>query len=264
MSITNQQQPDNVADSLDNAWRMALIIAARGAEIAVSRRAGHLAQEEAASTDRVREAQRRIEAELEAARFVVARTRSESWWNRVTPERVAHAWEAAATWRDRDLYMGEAAKVLAGEIKTRLDIDVTELRPDGPGMQARVEEALRLREEAVQAAQTARPSRPRRRGQAPDGNERYWPWVDADSRGRAREPAGRSSTASERPRARGAEHTGQGTLLDQEALDAVGAAHAGRRDPAGKVARPPTQSPKARRAPGTVGRGHERDKTMGR
>lgn len=123
--------PDQVEDQLTEDFRLTLLLATQAAQHMV-----------AAFTERQREARaqsqeetRRFQAELQAHRaMALASTRdagSEAWWQESAPRDMAHAWEVAKVWEERDPELSQRAARMREGFSDRFGIQ----DPDGMSLE---------------------------------------------------------------------------------------------------------------------------------
>lgn len=114
--------PDGIEDQGGEDLRLALLIAAQGAQRLMQTFTDRSRQREQAS----REGSRRFQAELEAHKaMATAVTRdagSERWWQESSPQQIAHAWEVARVWEGRDPELGSRAQTLRDGLTARYGI----------------------------------------------------------------------------------------------------------------------------------------------
>lgn len=77
-----------------------------------------------------REMQSRIEAERQVARMELARSNQPDWWERATPEQIAHTYQVAVAWKATDPEAARAEHHMRRELHTRYGIDVNNTGAD--------------------------------------------------------------------------------------------------------------------------------------
>lgn len=119
--------PDGVEDQVGEDLRLALLIAAHGAQRLMQTFTDKSRQREQEN----REATHRFQAELEAHKaMATAVTRdagSERWWQESSPQQIAHAWGVARVWEGRDPELDSRAQALRDGLSDRYGISDPDL-----------------------------------------------------------------------------------------------------------------------------------------
>jgi colicin import membrane protein len=163
-------QPDEINTTVRQNVQTAVLTATEVA-VALTEHITHrarLAQERA--QDEARELQQRLRGEYAAAKPLLHRPWSETWWQRASAEQIGHSWQAAAAWaRAGDPYAHQTLQTMRRELAERFHLPqpapglpaeelVTALKNAlaGEADPAHLRERARtLREQADQADRTA-------------------------------------------------------------------------------------------------------------
>ncbi|WP_312099762.1 hypothetical protein [Corynebacterium dentalis] len=95
-----------------------------------------------------REMQDRFEAERKTAQLEVSRVHSSEWWDRATPEQMAHAYQVARAWTKDDPEAARAEQAMRNEFWSRYNLDVDMTDADPAAVNAAVQKAERDRADA--------------------------------------------------------------------------------------------------------------------
>lgn len=138
-----------VEASATAAVRTAVAVAAQLAQQIARMREQSAREAEAASAQRAREFQARLDAERAAAHAALAPLAREDWWQRADQEQIMRAYEVAHAWEEIDAPAREHADRLREEISQRYGVDA--LNPHADPERVRAEMA---RVESERAAAT--------------------------------------------------------------------------------------------------------------
>ena len=114
---------DGIEEAVGGQLRVWLTTAAQLAEVALRAREDALRRMQVASEREARELASRLAAEQRAAQAELANVNRNDWWERATPQDIAHAYTTARSWASE---MPEAAQVqerMRSEMRTRYDVD---------------------------------------------------------------------------------------------------------------------------------------------
>ncbi len=138
-------ETDQVAETFDDALRIALTIASQFGE-RISRLREQLArQREADARQHARELQARFDAERGAVRAHLTVAAQPDWWTHATPQNIGALYETAVAWRDHDVVAMDAADTIRREVADRYGIDVDRPGADPGTVAAAIQDAERDR-----------------------------------------------------------------------------------------------------------------------
>lgn len=104
---------------------------------------------QAASEQRARELQSRLDAERRAARAELAAVHQPEWWNRATPEQIGRAYQTARAWSGEEPEAVRAEQRISQELRARYGVDAAHAGADTAAVRAAIERAQRDRAQAT-------------------------------------------------------------------------------------------------------------------
>jgi hypothetical protein len=148
-------ETDQVAETFDDALRIALTVASQFGE-RISRLREQLArQREADALQHVRELQARFDAERGAVRAHLAVASQAEWWTHATAQDIGALYETAIAWRAHDVVAMDAADTIRREVTDRYGIDVDRPGANPGAVAAAIQEAERDRARAAEERRRA-------------------------------------------------------------------------------------------------------------
>jgi len=121
-------ETDQVAETFDDALRIALTVASQFGERISRLREQLTRQREADARQQARELQTRFDAERGAERAHLAVVNQADWWTRASAQEIGALYETATAWRNHDDTAAAATDTIRREVADRYGIDV-----DRPG-----------------------------------------------------------------------------------------------------------------------------------
>ena len=230
-------EPDGVDDAIRDRMRVALTVAARGAE-ALSRAAERAARDRQASTEQqARGLRQQFDAQRTAAVAALDPVRQDGWWDRASPAHVADAWQTAHAWRAHDPRADAAAQRIRDQVQRRYGVDVDQLQADRTAVVGAVAQRSDSRSQAQEAPSRATVDQRRRDdvgvallGASARQEARQSEEQSAHTGGAVAKPEQASGAAKARDESRGAGGPGGPEAVRAKALADVG------------NARPPTEA----------------------
>jgi hypothetical protein len=148
-------ETDQVAETFDDALRIALTVASQFGE-RISRLREQLArQREADARQQARELQARFDAERGAVRAHLTVAGQPDWWTHATPHDIGTLYETAVAWRDHDAVARDAAETIRREVSDRYGIDIDRPGADPGAVATAIQEAEHDHAQAVEERRRA-------------------------------------------------------------------------------------------------------------
>jgi len=149
-------QTDQVAETFDDALRIALTVASQFGEHISRLREQLNRQREADARQQARELQARFDAERGAVRAHLTVAAQPDWWTHATPHDIGALYETATAWRDHDAVAMDAAETIRREVADRYGIDIDRPGADPWAVATAIRDAGRDRARAVEERRRAR------------------------------------------------------------------------------------------------------------
>jgi hypothetical protein len=116
-------EPDGVGEAFEELLRSGLAAAGALARASAHARAQQLRAAADASEHAAQQARAALEVERAAARARLAPVTQTEWWDRATPQEIAHTWQTALEWRESDVDAAKASVRIRAELEDRYGID---------------------------------------------------------------------------------------------------------------------------------------------
>lgn len=142
------EETDGIEEAFEGQLRVLVTAAGQIAERFARAREEASRRAQAVSEQAAREMQDRFEAERKTAQLEVSRVHSTEWWERATPEQMAHTYQVARAWTKDDPEAARAEQTMRNEFRSRHNLDVEKTDPDPAAVQAAVQKAERDRADA--------------------------------------------------------------------------------------------------------------------
>ena len=114
---------DGIEETVQGQLRVWLTTAAQLAEVALRAREEALRRMQVATEREARELASRLAAEQRAAQAELANVHRNEWWERATPQDIAHAYTTARSWGSELPEAAQAQDRMRSEMRTRHDVD---------------------------------------------------------------------------------------------------------------------------------------------
>ena len=142
------EETDGIEEAFEGQLRVLVTAAGQIAERFARAREEASRQAQAVSEQAAREMQDRFEAERKTAQLEVSRVHSPEWWDRATPEQMAHTYQVARAWTKDDPEAARAEQTMRNEFRSRYNLDVEKTDADPAAVNAAVQKAERDRADA--------------------------------------------------------------------------------------------------------------------
>lgn len=142
------EESDGIAEAFDGQLRVALTAAGRIGEVLARMREDAVRRSQAASEQQSRELSSRLDAERLAARAELGNVYRPDWWDNASPEQIGQAYTTARAWSGEEPEAVRAQGRIRDEVRERYGVDVANTGADPAAVQAAVEEADVLRQQA--------------------------------------------------------------------------------------------------------------------
>lgn len=114
---------DGIEETVQGQLRVWLTTAAQLAEVALRAREEALRRTQVATEREAKELASRLAAEQRAAQAELANVHRNEWWERATPQDIAHAYTTARSWASELPEAAQAQDRMRSEMRTRYDVD---------------------------------------------------------------------------------------------------------------------------------------------
>ncbi|NIZ91754.1 hypothetical protein [Kineococcus rubinsiae] len=114
---------DGIEETVQGQLRVWLTTAAQLAEVALRAREEALRRMQVAAEREAKELASRLAAEQRAAQAELANVHRNEWWERATPQDIAHAYTTARSWASELPEAAQAQDRVRSEMRTRYDVD---------------------------------------------------------------------------------------------------------------------------------------------
>lgn len=167
------EESDGIEEAFEGQLRMLVTAAARAGEEIARLREQARRRAQAASEQEARELASRLAAEQQAARAETAGVHHSEWWDRATPEQIAHTFQVAHAWSKEDPEAARAESRMREELRARFGVDVANVRADPAALREAVERAAhdRAQSDAERARAAAEEAEAERVMQHSDRND---------------------------------------------------------------------------------------------
>ena len=142
------EETDGIEEAFEGQLRVLVTAAGQIAERFARAREEVSRKAQAVSEQAAREMQDRFEAERKTAQLEVSRVHSPEWWDRATPEHMAHTYQVARAWARDDPEAARAEQTMRNEFRSRYNLDVDKTDADPAAVHAAVQRAERARVDA--------------------------------------------------------------------------------------------------------------------
>lgn len=142
------EETDGIEEAFEGQLRVLVTAAGQIAERFARAREEASRQAQAVSEQAAREMQDRFEAERKTAQLEVSRVHSPEWWDRATPEQMAHTYQVARAWTKDDPEAARAEQTMRNQFRSRYNLDVEKTDADPAAVNAAVQKAERDRADA--------------------------------------------------------------------------------------------------------------------
>lgn len=142
------EETDGIEEAFEGQLRVLVTAAGQIAERFARAREEASRRAQAVSEQAAREMQDRFEAERKTAQLEVSRVHSPEWWDRATPEQMAHTYQVARAWTKDDPEAARAEQTMRNEFRNRYNLDVDKTDADPAAVNAAVQKAERDRADA--------------------------------------------------------------------------------------------------------------------
>lgn len=142
-------ETDGIEEAFEGQLRVLVTAAGQVGERVARAREESMRKAQAQSEQHARELHSRLEAERRVARAEFSNAHRSGWWDRVTPEQIAHTYQLATAWGHEDPDAVRAERRIRDELQTRYDIDVNDTGADPQAVKAAVERAERLQADGL-------------------------------------------------------------------------------------------------------------------
>ncbi len=112
-------ESDGIAETFDDALRIAVTVGVRAAEHRVRAREQETRAAQAESEQAARQVQQRIETERAAAVAALEQVRRDDWWETASVEEIQHVCETAETWREVEPRAAEVSREIREQLQRR-------------------------------------------------------------------------------------------------------------------------------------------------
>lgn len=140
------EEADGIEEALAGQVRVMVTAAGLVGEAVARTREQQQRQAQAASEQRARELQSRLDAERGAARAELAAVHRPEWWGRATPEQIGRAYQVARAWSQEEPEAVRAEQRISQELRARYGVDAANAGADPAAVRAAVERAQQDRE----------------------------------------------------------------------------------------------------------------------
>jgi len=125
------EETDGIEEAFEGQLRVLVTAAGQIAERISRAREEASRRAQAVSEQAAREMKERFEAERKTAQLEVSRVHTPEWWDRATPEQMAHTYQVARAWTREDPEAARAEQTMRNEFRSRynLDVDKTDANP---------------------------------------------------------------------------------------------------------------------------------------
>lgn len=141
-------ETDGIEEAFEGQLRVLVTAAGQIAERFARAREEASRKAQAVSEQAAREMQDRFEAERKTAQLEVTRVHDPAWWDRATPEQMAHTYQVARAWTKDDPEAARAEQTMRTEFRSRYNLDVEKTDADPAAVNAAVQKAERDRADA--------------------------------------------------------------------------------------------------------------------
>lgn len=142
------EETDGIEEAFDGQLRVLVTAAGQIAERLSRAREEASRRARAVSEQAAREMQDRFEAERKTAQLEVSRVHTPEWWDRATPEQMAHTYQVARAWTREDTEAARAEQTMRNEFRRRYNLDVDKTDADPAAVSAAIQKAERDRTDA--------------------------------------------------------------------------------------------------------------------
>ena len=142
------EETDGIEEAFEGQLRVLVTAAGQIAERFARAREEASRKAQAVSVQAAREMQDRFEAERKTAQLEVSRVHSPEWWDRATPEQMAHTYQVARAWTKDDPEAARAEQTMRNEFRSRYNVEVEKTDADPAAVNAAVQKAERDRADA--------------------------------------------------------------------------------------------------------------------
>ncbi|WP_344187358.1 hypothetical protein, partial [Arthrobacter koreensis] len=145
------EETDGIEEAFEGQLRVLVTAAGQIAERFARAREEASRKAQTVSEQAAREMQDRFEAERKTAQLEVSRVHSPEWWDRATPEQMAHTYQVARAWTKDDPEAARAEQTMRNEFRSRYNLDVEKTDADPAAVNAAVQKAERDRADDADA-----------------------------------------------------------------------------------------------------------------
>lgn len=142
------EETDGIEEAFEGQLRVLVTAAGQIAERISRAREEASRRAQAVSEQAAREMQDRFEAERKTAQLEVSRVHTPEWWDRATPEQMAHTYQVARAWTREDPEAARAEQTMRNEFRSRYNLDVDKTDADPAAVSAAMQKAERDRADA--------------------------------------------------------------------------------------------------------------------
>ncbi|MSS00398.1 hypothetical protein FYJ28_16465 [Arthrobacter sp. BL-252-APC-1A] len=142
------EETDGIEEAFEGQLRVLVTAAGQIAERISRAREEASRRAQAVSEQAAREMQERFEAERKTAQLEVSRVHTPEWWDRATPEQMAHTYQVARAWTREDPEAARAEQTMRNEFRSRYNLDVDKTNADPAAVSAARQKAERDRADA--------------------------------------------------------------------------------------------------------------------
>lgn len=142
------EETDGIEEAFDGELRVLVTAAGQIAERVARAREDASRRAQMVSEQAARELKARFEAERKTVHLEVSRVHRPEWWDRATPEQMAHTYQVARAWTNDDPEAARAKQTMRNEFRSRYDLDVEKTDADPAAVNAAVQKAERDRADA--------------------------------------------------------------------------------------------------------------------
>ena len=142
------EETDGIEEAFEGQLRVLVTAAGQIAERLSRAREEAARRAQAVSEQAAREMQDRFEAERKTAQLEVSRVHTPEWWDRATPEQMAHTYQVARAWTREDPEAARAEQTMRNEFRSRYNLDVDKTDADPAAVSAAMQKAERDRADA--------------------------------------------------------------------------------------------------------------------
>ena len=143
------EETDGIEEAFEGQLRVLVTAAGQIAERFARAREEASRKAQTVSAQAAREMQDRFEAERKTAQLEVSRVHSPEWWDRATPEQMAHTYQVARAWTREEPEAARAEQTMRNEFRSRYNLDVDKTDADPAAVSAAMQKAERDRADAA-------------------------------------------------------------------------------------------------------------------